>query len=81
MRAIAAGRVSLTAQLLTPSGRPLGDPVSVQVRTQPPGTWAMWVVGAVVGLVLLVGIVRAVRRPRRTVAVAEPHDLTDGGSG
>jgi hypothetical protein len=41
----------------------------------------MWVVGAVVGLVLLVGIVRAVRRPRRTVAVAEPHDLTDGGSG
>ncbi len=81
VRAIAAGRVSLTAQLLTPSGRPLGDPVSVQVRTQPPGTWAMWVVGAVVGLVLLVGIVRAVRRPRRTVTVAEPEDLTDGGTG
>jgi hypothetical protein len=69
VRAIAAGRVSLTAQLLTPSGRELGEPVSVQVRTQPPGTWAMWVIGAVVGLVLLVGIVRAVRRPRRTVPV------------
>jgi hypothetical protein len=75
VRAIAAGRVSLTAQLLTPSGRALGAPVSVQVRTQPPGTWAMWVIGAVVALVLLVGVVRAVRRPRRDVVMtSDGHD-------
>ncbi|HET8615019.1 MAG TPA: DUF6049 family protein [Actinomycetales bacterium] len=81
VRAIAAGRVSLTAQLVTPSGRELGDAVSVQVRTQPPGTWVMWVVAAAVGLVLLVGLVRAVRRPRRKVVV--PHATsgeTDDGT-
>jgi hypothetical protein len=78
VRAIAAGRVSLTAQLLTPSGRELGTPVSVQVRTQPPGTWAMWVIGAVVALVLLVGVVRAVRRPRRDVVMtSDAHDDSD----
>jgi hypothetical protein len=78
VRAIAAGRVSLTAQLLTPSGRELGAPVSVQVRTQPPGTWAMWVIGAVVALVLLVGVVRAVRRPRRDVVMtSDAHDDSD----
>jgi hypothetical protein len=79
VRAIAAGRVSLTAQLLTPSGRELGEPVSVQVRTQPPGTWAMWVIGAVAALVLLVGVVRAVRRPRREVVLAS-GDGADGSS-
>jgi hypothetical protein len=81
VRAIAAGRVSLTAQLLTPSGRELGAPVSVQVRTQPPGTWAMWVVGAVVALVLLVGIVRAVRRPRREVLMALDGAADDDPTG
>jgi hypothetical protein len=84
VRAIAAGRVSLTAQLLTPSGQELGAPVSVQVRTQPPGTWAMWVIGAVVALVLLVGVVRAVRRPRRDVVMTsdghgQSPDDGDGG--
>jgi hypothetical protein len=82
VRAIAAGRVSLTAQLLTPSGRELGAPVSVQVRTQPPGTWAMWVIGAVVGLVLLVGVVRAVRRPRRDVVItSDAHEESAVESG
>jgi hypothetical protein len=83
VRAIAAGRVSLTAQLITPSGRELGEPVSVQVRTQPPGTWAIWVIGAVVALVLLVGVVRAVRRPRREVVMASGEDASglDDGHG
>jgi hypothetical protein len=79
VRAIAAGRVSLTAQLLTPSGREIGEPVSVQVHTQPPGTWSIWVIGAVVALVLLVGIVRAVRRPRRAVMVAGREDAGSAG--
>jgi hypothetical protein len=82
VRAIAAGRVSLTAQLLTPSGQEIGAPVSVQVRTQPPGTWAMWVIGAVVGLVLLVGVVRAVRRPRRDVVItSDAHEESAVESG
>jgi hypothetical protein len=38
----------------------------------------MWVIGAVVALVLLVGVVRAVRRPRRDVVMtADGHDTSD----
>jgi hypothetical protein len=37
----------------------------------------MWVIGAVVALVLLVGVVRAVRRPRRDVVMADGHDESD----
>ena len=65
VQAIASGVVLLQAQLLAPSGRPVGSPVQVQVRVQPTDTWALWVLGAVAALVLVVGLARALRRPRR----------------
>ena len=68
VRALGSGKVRLDAQLVSPSGRPLGRREQVSVRAQPTGTWALWVVGGVVALVLVVGLVRALRRPRRRLA-------------
>ncbi len=68
VRALGSGMVRLDAQLVSPSGRPLGRREQVSVRAQPTGTWALGVVGALVGLVLVVGLVRALRRPRRRLA-------------
>ena len=68
VQALGKGTVRLDAQLVSPSGRPLGQRQQVSVRAQPTGTWALGVVGAVVGLVLVVGLVRALRRPRRRPA-------------
>ena len=65
VQAIASGAVLLNAQLVSDSGRPLGQSVQVRVRVQPTDTWALWVLGAVAALVFLVGLVRALRRPRR----------------
>ena len=68
VQALGSGKVRLDAQLVSPSGRPLGRREQVSVRAQPTGTWALGVVGAVVALVLVVGLVRALRRPRRRLA-------------
>jgi hypothetical protein len=65
VRALASGEVALQAQLLAPSGLPIGAPVSVQVRVRPTDSWVLTVGGVIVGLVLLVGLVRSLRRPRR----------------
>jgi hypothetical protein len=64
MHAVASGLVPVTAQLVTPSGLTLGTPVTVQVRVRPTDTWAFWVIGVVAGLVLLIGLIRALRRGR-----------------
>jgi len=65
VQALGSGKVLLNAQLVSPSGRPLGQLEQVTVRAQPTDTWGLWVLGAVAALVLLVGLVRALRRPRR----------------
>ena len=65
VQALGSGTVRLDAQLVSPSGRALGQRQPVSVRAKPTGTWALGVVGAIVGLVLVVGLVRALRRPRR----------------
>ena len=65
VQAVASGTVRLNAQLVSPSGRPLGASVPVRVRVQPTDTWALWVLGAVAALVFAIGLVRALRRPRR----------------
>lgn len=71
VQALGSGKVQLTAQLVSPSGRPLGQSVAVTVRAQPTGAWALWVLGAVAAAVLGVGVVRALLRPRRTRVVTE----------
>ena len=69
VQALGSGKVLLNAQLVSPSGRPLGQLEQVSVRAQPTGTWALSVVGGIVALVLVVGLVRALRRPRRARGV------------
>jgi hypothetical protein len=65
VRALASGKVDLQARLVAPSGAPIGAVESVQVRVRPTDSWALTVGGAVVVSVFLVGVVRALRRPRR----------------
>ena len=74
VRALASGQVALQAQLIAPSGGAVGDPVAVQVHVRPTDTWAFSVLGVIVGLVLLVGLVRALRRPRRRSGLADVPD-------
>jgi hypothetical protein len=59
---IAAGLVNVDAVLTTPSGTPLGQDASVNVRVQPPATWIYWVLGGLAGLVLVLGTQRSLRR-------------------
>jgi hypothetical protein len=63
--ALASGQVRLQAQLLAPSGGPVGRPEQVRVRVRPTDSWVITAGGVLAGLVLVVGLVRAVRRPRQ----------------
>ena len=67
--ALAAGLVPVTATLTTADGTPIGVPGTITVRANPPGYTFYIVGGAVIALVLLLGIVRSIRRPRTPVAV------------
>jgi hypothetical protein len=60
--AIAAGLVDVKAALTTPNGTPLGQNAIVTVRVQPPATWIYWVLGALAGMVLVLGTLRSLRR-------------------
>jgi len=60
--AIAAGLVPISAILTTPNGTPLGQNARVDVRVQPTSTWIYWVLGAVAGLILVLGTYRSLRR-------------------
>ena len=60
--AIAAGLVPITAVLTTPNGTPLGHNARVDVRVQPTSTWVYWVLGAVAGIILVLGTHRSLRR-------------------
>ena len=57
-----------------PVGAPVGDPVQVRVRFRPTDSWVLSVGGVVVGLVVLVGLVRAMRRPRRRATAGAAPD-------
>jgi hypothetical protein len=72
VRALASGLVTLQARLITPSGAQIGVPQVVQVRLQPTDSWLLTAVGIAVGLVVLVGLVRALRRGRRRVDPTAP---------
>ncbi len=59
---IAAGLVRIKADLTTPNGTHLGENASVAVRVQPPATWIYWGLGALAGLILVLGTYRSLRR-------------------
>ncbi len=67
VRAIASGQVDLLAQLVAPSGASIGATEHVKVRVRPTDSWVLTAGGVVAGLAVVVGLVRALRRPRRKV--------------
>lgn len=64
-RSITRGDTTLTARMSTPDGTVLGTDAAIDVRVQPTGTWLYWVLGGLAGLVLVLGLARAVRRGPR----------------
>ncbi len=60
--AVAAGLVPIKAVLTTVNGTPLGQNAHVDVRVQPTSTWIYWVLGAVAGIILVLGTYRSLRR-------------------
>jgi hypothetical protein len=72
VRALANGSVVVDATLRSPAGSPIGAtvPVTLNVRMGVEG-WITGAVGGLAALLLVVGVVRAVRRPRRRMDEAE----------
>ena len=62
---LAQGLVPVTAWLTTTDGTRLGPSEQLTIRAAPPGAWLYVGLGALVALVLVGGIVRAVKRPPR----------------
>lgn len=65
-RAITRGETTLTARILTPDGTVLGSEAAIDVRMQPAGVWIYWVLGGLAGLVLVLGLARALRTGPRS---------------
>lgn len=76
-RAVAAGEVPVTAYLTTPNGLAVGDEQVMEVRVQPTGVWIYWVLGGAAGVILVLGIGRALRRPAPAATAADPARTTD----
>ncbi|WP_109472725.1 DUF6049 family protein [Ornithinimicrobium cavernae] len=60
-RAVAAGQVPLHTSLSTPNGTQVGTAEETVVRVQPTGVWIYWLLGGVAGVILVLGLVRALR--------------------
>jgi hypothetical protein len=68
--AFAAGQVPIRTTLTTPDGTVIGQGADVRVQVTPTGDWVYWVLGAVAGAILLLGVWRSLRRrPARSSAL------------
>lgn len=77
IEAVGGGTVPLNAVLRAPDGSPLTDadaPPQVKINVHPTSGWIMWVLGVLAGLVLVIGLWRAVRRGPRTVSAPSAAD-------
>lgn len=63
MAAVTQGVVPITARLQAGDGTRLGRATTLQVRAAPPGAWLYVIGGAGLGLILLVGTIRSLRKP------------------
>lgn len=77
-RAVAAGDVPLNTGLSTPNGTPVGEMVKTQVRVQPTGVWIYWLLGGVAGVILVLGLVRALRPSRPAKDTPARNETTPG---
>ncbi|MGN6600665.1 MAG: DUF6049 family protein, partial [Actinomycetes bacterium] len=77
--ALANGLVKLQAQLLTPAGIPLSQPVTVSVRVTQIGAVALALIAGLAALLFLIGILRLARRVVRA-RLAESDGDVDGTS-
>ncbi|MFX0539005.1 DUF6049 family protein [Ornithinimicrobium sp. Y1847] len=75
-RAVTRGETTVTARLSTPNGTLLGDSTAVEVWVQPTGTWIYWVLGGIAGIVLVLGIGRALRATPRAAAAGSKASAT-----
>ncbi|MGB3593797.1 MAG: DUF6049 family protein, partial [Ornithinimicrobium sp.] len=75
-RAIAAGEVPVRASLSAPSGMQIGEMQEVGVQVRPTGIWIYWVLGGVAGVILILGLIRAIRRPTAAAGPASPPERT-----
>ncbi|WP_168582836.1 DUF6049 family protein [Gephyromycinifex aptenodytis] len=81
VEAVAAGIVPIRTYLQTPSGQPLGDVSTVHVRVRPTNGWLVLGVGAVVGLIFVAGLFRAIRAGERRVSAAELRAVESTSTG
>lgn len=78
VEAIAPGLVSITARLTAPTGGQIGHDAILRVQVRPANGWLVLVIGGLAGVVLLVGVYRAIRlgSPRVGASALEEIDLT-----
>lgn len=75
--AVAAGQADIRAYLTTADGTPIGSPAIIPVSANPLDSTIYWVGGILVGLVLLMGVVRAVvKGTSRIDEIGDAHALT-----
>jgi hypothetical protein len=75
-RSMTAGRVEVATALTTPNGTPVADEELMEVNVRPTGAWIYWVLGGVAGIILVLGLWRALRpqRPRSAGGVRVKDD-------
>ena len=75
-RALAAGEVEVRTTMTAPDGTAVGRSEVMQVRVQPTGAWIYWVLGSVAGIILVLGLWRALRPSgsRTTPTTAEERE-------
>ena len=73
--AVAAGLVPVQASLSSANGTPIGQGARVNVRVSPTESWVYGVLGAVAGLVLVLGVVRSLRRGRTRPALPPQENV------
>ncbi|MGB5951120.1 MAG: DUF6049 family protein, partial [Ornithinimicrobium sp.] len=72
--AVAAGQVPVSATLTTPTGLQIGEAQELDVQVRPTGIWIYWVLGGVAGVILVLGLTRAIRRPEPSGSRAVSSD-------
>ena len=80
-RALTRGDVTLTARLSTPDGTDLGTGQQLAVNVRPTGIWIYWVLGGLAGIVLVLGLVRALRGTPRVPRTGTPTGPRAGPAG